>query len=103
MRQNGAKVPDCRDKTDDKGCKVLQQEHPSYWDIGRDPVGEAIPAHHYWLRPILYAYDAVLDVVESRVQWRSNFQIGSRVLKKCYKPILMHIYGIQCHFMHRSC
>ena len=48
-------------------------------------------------------YDAVSDVVESGVHWRSNFQIGSRVLKNCYKPILMHIYGIQCDFMHRSC
>ena len=48
-------------------------------------------------------YDAVSDVVESGVHWRSDFQIGSRVLKKCYKPILMHIYGIQCDFMHRSC
>ena len=48
-------------------------------------------------------YDAVSDVVESGVQSRSNFQIGSRVLKICFKPILMHIYGIQCDFMHRSC
>ena len=36
-------------------------------------------------------YDAVSDVVESGVQWRFNFQIGSRLLKTCYKPILMHI------------
>ena len=28
-------------------------------------------------------YDAVSDVVESGGQWRSNFQIDSRVLKKC--------------------
>ena len=28
--------------------------------------------------------------------WRSNFQICFRVLKNCYKPIPMHIYGIQC-------
>ena len=48
-------------------------------------------------------YDTVSDVVESGVHWGSNFQIGSRVLKNCYKPILMHIYGIQCDFMHRSC
>ena len=27
------------------------------------------------------AYDAVSDVVESGVQWRSNFEIGSRVLE----------------------
>ena len=52
---------------------------------------------------ILAIYDAVSDVVESGVHWRSNFQIGSRVLKNCYKPILMHIYGTQCDFMHRSC
>ena len=30
---------------------------------------------------ILAIYDAVSDVVESGVHWRSNFQIGSRVLK----------------------
>ena len=46
-------------------------------------------------------YDTVSDVVESGVHWGSNFQIGSRVLKNCYKPILMHIYGIQCDFKHR--
>ena len=48
-------------------------------------------------------YDAVSDVVESRVHQRSDFQIGSRVLKICFKPILMHIYGMQYDFMHRSC
>ena len=53
--------------------------------------------------PKEFEYDTVSDVVESGVHWRSNFQIGSRVLKNCYKPILMHIYGIQCDFMHRSC
>ena len=47
--------------------------------------------------------DTVSDVVESGVHWGSNFQIGSRVLKICFKPILMHIYGIQYDFMHRSC
>ena len=51
----------------------------------------------------IYAYDAVSDVVESGVHWRSNFQIGSGVLKNCYRPNLMHIYGTQCDFMHRSC
>ena len=44
---------------------------------------------------VAVVYDAVSDVVESGVHWRSNFQIGSRVLKNCYKPILMHIYGVQ--------
>ena len=48
-------------------------------------------------------YDAVSDVVESGVHWRSDFQIGFRVLKICFKPILMHIYGMQYDFMHRSC
>ena len=48
-------------------------------------------------------YDTVSDVVESGVHWRSNFQIGSGVLKNCYRPNLMHIYGTQCDFMHRSC
>ena len=51
----------------------------------------------------LIGYDAVSDVVESGVHWRSDFQIGSRVLKICFKPILMHIYGMQYDFMHRSC
>ena len=45
-------------------------------------------------------YDAVSDVVESGVHWRTDFQIGSRVLKNCFKPILMHIYGMQYYFMH---
>ena len=48
-------------------------------------------------------YDAVSDVVESGGLWRYDFQIGSRVLKICFKPILMHIYGMQYDFMHRSC
>ena len=41
----------------------------------------------------LLPYDAVSDVVESGVHWRSDFQIGPRVLKVCFHPILMHIYG----------
>ena len=57
------------------------------------------PAHRVYTG----VYDAVSDVVESGGQWRSNFQIGSGVLKNCYKSILMHIYGIHCDFMHRSC
>ena len=48
-----------------------------------------------------FKYDTVSDVVESGVQWRSNFHIGSRVLN-CNKPILMHIYSIQCDFLNRS-
>ena len=32
---------------------------------------------------VAVVYDAVSDVVESGVHWRSNFQIGSRVLKIC--------------------
>ena len=52
---------------------------------------------------VTIAYDAVSDVVESGVHWRSDFQIGSRVLKICFKPIFMHIYGMQYDFMHRSC
>ena len=48
-------------------------------------------------------YDTVSDVVESGVHWRSDFQIGSRVLKICFKPILMHIYGMRYDFMHRNC
>ena len=34
------------------------------------------------MRFVCAAYDAVLDVVESDGLWRSDFQIGSRVLKK---------------------
>ena len=57
-----------------------------------------------WLqKAFTNTYDAVSDVVESGVHWRSDFQIGSRVLKICFKPILMHIYGMQYDFMHRSC
>ena len=48
-------------------------------------------------------FDTVSDVVESGVHWRSDFQIGPRVLKICFKPIFMHIYGMQYDFMHRSC
>ena len=40
-------------------------------------------------------YDAVSDVVESGGLWRSDFQIGSRMLKKG----AIYIYGIQCNFM----
>ena len=39
------------------------------------------------------SYDTVSDVVDMQVQWRSNFQNGSRGLKMCYEPIFMHIYG----------
>ena len=35
------------------------------------------------IRCQLFVYDTVSDVVESGVQWRSNFQIGSIVLKSC--------------------
>ena len=59
--------------------------------------------YHISIRCQLFVYDTVSDVVESGVQWRSNFQIGSRVLKICFKPIFMHIYGMQYDFMHRSC
>ena len=36
-----------------------------------------------WMMDRWRRYDAVSDVVESGVQWRSNFQIGSRALKIC--------------------
>ena len=39
----------------------------------------------------VHIYDAVSDVVESGVHWRSDFQIGSRVLKICFKPIFLCI------------
>ena len=63
--------------------------------------GRYISQGAFLTRPTVY--DAVSDVVESGVQSRFNFQIGSRVLKNCYRPNLMHIYGTQCDFMHRSC
>ena len=40
------------------------------------------------LRVSSSVYDAVSDVVESGVHWRSDFQIGSRVLKNCYTHII---------------
>ena len=46
-------------------------------------------------------YDWVAPVAEIEVQWRSNFQSGSRVLKiKCYEPIV--IYDIQCNVSSQS-
>ena len=67
-------------------------------------IASLCPPPHPRLRNIWTApYDAVSDVVESGVHWRSDFQIGSRVLKICFKPIFMHIYGMQYDFMHRSC
>ena len=56
-----------------------------------------------WRTVQTFLYDAVSDVVEFGVHWRSDFQIGTRVLKICLKPIIMHIYGMQYDFMHRSC
>ena len=47
-----------------------------------------------------YAHIALHD---SLVCIEFDFQIGSRVLKNGFKPILMHIYGMQYNFMHRSC
>ena len=31
------------------------------------------------------------------------FKMVLRVKKKCYKPILTYIYGIQCDFMQKNC
>ena len=47
-------------------------------------------------------YDTFSVVVECWVCFWSNFQSGSRVLKRCYRPILMYSYGIQCVSMHRN-
>ena len=47
--------------------------------------------------------DAIADVAETKVQWSSHFQYGSWVLKKCYEPCLMYIYGIQCDLMPKIC
>ena len=49
--------------------------------------GRYISQGAFLTRPTVY--DAVSDVVESGVQSRFNFQIGSRVLKNCYKLILI--------------
>ena len=35
--------------------------------------------------------DKVSDVVESLVQWRSNFQSGSRVLKKVFQTFIIFV------------
>ena len=47
-------------------------------------------------------YDTFSAVVECWVCFWSDFQSGSRVLKRCYRPILMYSYGIQCVSMHRN-
>ena len=44
-------------------------------------------------------YDALADVAEKIVQWRSVFQSGSRVLEIVLWPFSYPIYGIQCDFM----
>ena len=47
-------------------------------------------------------YDRVAPVVET-VQWRSNFQSGSRVLKKgVMNYIFIFIYGIQCDLCRKA-
>ena len=73
--------------------------------LSQPPTTTAITpfASQSWSESINFIYDTVSDVVESGVHCGSNFQIASRVLKKCYKPILMYIYGKQYDFMHRSC
>ena len=44
-----------------------------------------------------FEYDKVATVPESWVQWRSDFQSGSRVLKKVFS------YLYQCDFMQKNC
>ena len=44
-------------------------------------------------------YDALADVAEKILQWRSDFQSGSRVLEIVLWPFSYPIYGIQCDFM----
>ena len=41
-------------------------------------------------------------VVECWVSFWSDFQSGSRVLNRCYRPMLMYSYGMQCVSMHRN-
>ena len=48
-------------------------------------------------------YGTVADVPESWVWWRADFQSCFRVLKRCFEPFLIYIYGIQCDFMPKSC
>ena len=85
----------------------LKRDHN--WDFTFNPIGKAThEKSSFGLENPIKAweettYDAVSDVVESGVHWRSDFQIGSRVLKISFEPILMHIYGMQYDFMHRSC
>ena len=48
-------------------------------------------------------YDRLSVVAESWVQWRSDFQSGSRVLKEVSWTFLIYIYGLQCHFIQKNC
>ena len=48
---------------------------------------------------LIFGHDRLSDIVESLVQWRSDFQNGSRVLKGCYGIFLIYFFGIQCDFM----
>ena len=43
--------------------------------------------------------DKVSDVVESLVQWRSNFQSGSRVLKKVFRTFIIFVQKAFSAFM----
>ena len=47
---------------------------------------------------LIFGHDRLSDIVESLVQWRSDFQNGYRVLKGCYGIFLIYIFGIQCDF-----
>ena len=50
----------------------------------------------------IITYDTLSVVVECWRSFWSDFQSGSRVLKRCYRPILMYSYDIQCVSMHRN-
>ena len=60
-----------------------------------------------WHIQIIYfsPYDALADVAEKKVQWRSYFQFGSRVLKMGYGPIYCVTWTVTtipdiCHGRH---
>ena len=59
------------------GCQVTLPVHPGLSSLLHISAGRVFGEH---CEPF---FDAVSDVLESGGHWRSNFQIDSRVLKKC--------------------
>ena len=49
--------------------------------------------------PSIFEYDKLSDVAKTRVQWRSNFQSGSRVLKKVFRTFIIFVQKAFSAFM----